>query len=187
MLCFEGKTLSVLFGSFLKESPKLAPARAGSTRKFSFPGDSCFSCLSLLRFASVLLRFGVCIRRFPQETVFFCRPLFFAAFCSPFSGANFGFGWCVGFCSGWCCVCPCFWTLLRYGLPKRCRENPLSVRSLPFRLSLLALLLVLPGAGRGGGVFLHTPLPPRPARRRRWFQALFFSFFPFSLSGCLSA
>ena len=64
------------------------------------------------------------------------------------------FGWCVGFGSGWCFVCPCFWIFLWYGLPKKLSEKFSYCQVSPFlslssRSSSLSLFLSWGPAGVG--------------------------------------
>ena len=148
----EGKMLSVFFffGSFLKDSPKLVPVQAGSTRKSSF-----FLEIRVFLFVTscVLLvfcfDFGSAFVVFPRKTSFFCRPRLFAAFYGPFSGANFGF-WLVCWFLFWLVLyLPMFLDFLRSGFPKSCRKKHLKVckttRVMTFQAPTRLSKFTLPG------------------------------------------
>ena len=74
--------LSVFFfGWFLKDSPKLVPVQAGSTRKTRFfPGVLCFLFVTSVFCYCFALISGLRSSFFPRKTSFFCRPCPFRGF-----------------------------------------------------------------------------------------------------------
>ena len=132
-----------LFGSFLKDSRNLSRYRRGRLENRVFRGDSrCFVC-RLCVLLVLCFDFGSAFVVFSPGKLCSYRPLCLQHFAVHFRERTLVFGWCVGFGFDWRCICPRFWICLWYGLPKKLSDNSLIVRSLPFCLSPLALLLFL--------------------------------------------